>query len=69
MILVAVGGRLEKELRYTEAALGKEFGSTQEIVIQTPNYQGTNILTVEAMLLHQKALKKAAKIKVHVANR
>ncbi|XP_031550501.1 protein patched homolog 1-like [Actinia tenebrosa] len=66
---VEAGGRLERELRYTEAALGKEFGSTQEIVIQTPNSKGTNILTVEAMLLHQKALKQAAKLKVHVANR
>lgn len=49
--------------------LGKNFGLTQQVIIQTPNYKGTNILTVDAMLLHMKALKKVAMIKVKVEDR
>lgn len=67
--LFTVGGRLAKEIEYTEKMLGKEFGITQEVIIQTPNYKGTNLLTVDAMLMHMKALKKVATIKVKVEDR
>lgn len=64
-----MGGRLSEEIEYSDKMLGKNFGLTQQVIIQTPNYKGTNILTVDAMLLHMKALKKVAMIKVKVEDR
>lgn len=59
-----VGGRLEKELAYS-----KEYGSdyiSYEVIIQTPNIQGTNILTVPALQKHVQVVKKALEVEVEV---
>lgn len=56
------GGRLQKELAYTEKVLGKGHGSTNELVIQT----GQGVLTSQGMLRHQKALYAATKVTVEV---
>ena len=62
---VAEGGRLEHELAYTEKILGTGNGITNELVIQTPK-QGDNILSVDSLFLHHRALMAATKISVEV---
>lgn len=45
-------GRLNKELEYTKKSLGEGYGTTNELLIQTPTVEGTNILTVQALKRH-----------------
>lgn len=52
LFVIVVDGRLEKELEYTKKSLGEGYGGTNELLIQTPNVEGTNILTVQAMKRH-----------------
>ena len=62
--LCLVGGHLEKELAYS-----KEFGTdytSYEVIIQSPNTQGTNVLTESALLEHVEVIKKAMEVKVEV---
>ncbi|EDO48180.1 predicted protein, partial [Nematostella vectensis] len=66
---VEAGGRLEEELAYTKGALGEGFGASQELIIQTPNIEGTNILTPNALLLHLEAVRKATKVTVTIDNK
>lgn len=62
--MFAVGGRLEKELEYTKKALGEGYGGTNELLIQTPNMEGSNILSVKAMKQHLQALTRATNVSV-----
>ena len=59
-----MGGRLEKELEYTKKALGEGYGGTNELLIQTPNMEGSNILSVKAMKQHLQALTRATNVSV-----
>ena len=61
---ILVDGRLEKELEYTKKALGEGYGSTNELLIQTPNEEGTNILTVQALKRHLDILMKVTNVSV-----
>lgn len=62
--VILVDGRLEKELEYTKKALGEGYGSTNELLIQTPNEEGTNILTVQALKRHLDILMKVTNVSV-----
>ena len=64
--VIVGGGRLTKELEYTTSILGEGSGTTNEIIIQTldPSSTNRNLLTVDSMLLHYKALKAATKVTV-----
>ena len=63
-----VGSRLEKEIQYTKKALKSDYGSSAELLIQTPYTDGTNVLNVEAMQQHLKAVKRATEVTVNVYN-
>lgn len=65
---ILVGSRLEKEIQYTKKALKSDYGSSAELLIQTPYTDGTNVLNVEAMQQHLKAVKKATEVTVNVYN-
>ena len=62
-LLFSEGGRLERELSYTKKILGEGSGITSEIIIQTPKKDG-NILSVDSLLLHYKAVYAATKVHV-----
>lgn len=61
-----VGGRLEKELEYTKKSLGEGYGGTNELLIQTPNMEGANILSVKAMKQHLEALMRTTNVSVEL---
>ncbi|CAG2100407.1 unnamed protein product, partial [Medioppia subpectinata] len=61
---VEEGGRLEKEMKYIRTTLGEGFGSTNQIVIQTPKSTGATVLHESALLLHLQAMKVATKVTV-----
>lgn len=63
---ILVDGRLEKELEYTKKALGEGYGGTNELLIQTPNMEGTNILSVKAMQRHLDILSRVTNISVEM---
>lgn len=64
LFLILVDGRLEKELQYTKKALGEGYGGTNELLIQTPNEEGTNILTVQALKRHLDILMRVTNVSV-----
>ena len=64
--VISVDGRLEKELLYTKKALGEGYGGTHELLIQTPNIKGTNILSVQAMKRHLDVLMRVTNISVEL---
>ena len=63
---LTVGGRLEKEIEYTKKSIGEGYGATSELLIQTPNMEGTNILKVKEMKQHLEALTVATNISVEI---
>ncbi|XP_074612004.1 protein patched homolog 1-like isoform X2 [Acropora palmata] len=63
---IEVGGRLEKEIEYTKKSIGEGYGATSELLIQTPNMEGTNILKVKEMKQHLEALTVATNISVEI---
>ena len=62
--MILVDGRLEKELKYTKKALGEGYGGTNELLIQTPKEEGTNILTVQALKQHLDILMRVTNVSV-----
>ena len=66
LIVIVVDGRLEKELEYTKKALGEGYGGTNELLIQTPNAEGTNILSVQAMKRHLDVVTKVTNVSVEL---
>nr|XP_006822692.1 PREDICTED: protein patched homolog 1 [Saccoglossus kowalevskii] len=63
---VEAGGRLQEELKYTTETLGVGEGTTQQIIIQTPNLDGTNILSQEALEIHLQSALAATKVEVEM---
>ena len=61
-----VDGRLEKELQYTKDSVGEGAGTTNELIIHAANEGGDNILSVDSMQKHLKAVQKAIEIKVDI---
>lgn len=66
--LFAEGGRLSEELEYTESVLGEGYGSSSQIIVQTPpeDSQSKNMLTKESLLLHLQAVLAATQTEVHL---
>ena len=62
--MALVDGQLDKELENTTKALGEGYGSTNELLIQTPNEEGTNILTVQALERHLDILMEVTNVSV-----
>lgn len=60
------GGRLEKELRYTQKTLGEASGSTHQLLIQTPKDPGSSLLHSGALLTHLDVVKAATSVSVHL---
>ncbi|KAG8179321.1 hypothetical protein JTE90_021988 [Oedothorax gibbosus] len=63
---VEVGGELETELRYIKKTLGEGVGSTNQILIHTPQEDGSNVLHREYLLDHLQVLKAATQVSVEV---
>ncbi|XP_067928680.1 protein patched homolog 1-like [Watersipora subatra] len=63
------GGRLSKELEYTKSVLGENYGSSSQVIVQTPNDQKNNILTKTSLLRHLEAVMKATQVEVHLFDR
>ena len=61
---VEEGGRLDKELRYVEETLGKDYGGINQMLIQTA--EDGNMLTSESLLQHMDVLKKATRVRVEM---
>uniref|UniRef100_A0A3B4DT74 SSD domain-containing protein n=1 Tax=Pygocentrus nattereri TaxID=42514 RepID=A0A3B4DT74_PYGNA len=66
---VEVGGRVNQELKYTRQKIGEEAMFNPQLMIQTPRYQGANILTVEALKQHLDSAIKASRVHVSMYNR
>ncbi|XP_023725439.1 protein patched [Cryptotermes secundus] len=63
---VEEGGRLERELRYTQAALGEADASTHQLVIQTPRDPEASLLHPAALLSHLDVVKAATSVTVQL---
>lgn len=59
-------GRLENELNYMEKTLGDGYGSSYQLIIQTPKMSDANILTPNALLYHLEVLKSAVAVEVEL---
>lgn len=70
---VIVDGRLEKEIQYTKDSLGEGSGTTNELLIHVANddyvnnnAQESNILSVDSLQRHLKAVQAAIDVKVDI---
>nr|WJJ61139.1 Patched [Patiria miniata] len=63
---VEVGGRLEQELDYTTKTLGDGWGTTNQIIIQTPKDGAGNVLTQDALLQHVRSTILATQVQVEM---
>jgi patched 1 protein len=66
LVSAAEGGRLERELRYTQAALGEADSSTHQLVIQTPRDPEASLLHSAALLSHLDVVKAATSVTVQL---
>ena len=71
--LLLVDGRLEKELQYTKDSLGEGSGTTNELLIHAVNNDyvnnsnlDSNILSVDSLQRHLKAVQAAINVKVDI---
>lgn len=55
---------MSRELNYVVSSLGEGSGTTSELVLQLPKVPGSNVLTVESLLLHLDAVRAATKVAV-----
>ncbi|KAL8598952.1 hypothetical protein ACOMHN_006762 [Nucella lapillus] len=62
---VEEGGRLEQELKYTRDTLGEGSGTSYEVLIQTPK-ERKNLLNIDSILLHFKAVYEASQVQVEI---
>jgi patched 1 protein len=65
-VYAAEGGRLERELLYTQAALGEADASTHQLVIQTPRDPEASLLHPAALLSHLDVVKAATSVTVQL---
>lgn len=61
---ITEGGRLEKELAYTQKSLGEMESTTHQLLIQTPKNADASVLHPQALLTHLKVLEKATSIQI-----
>ena len=61
---VEQGGRLDRELKYVEDTLGKDYGGINQMLIQTS--EDGAMLTSESLLAHLDVLKEATRVHVEM---
>uniref|UniRef100_A0A5F8GGE0 Patched 1 n=1 Tax=Monodelphis domestica TaxID=13616 RepID=A0A5F8GGE0_MONDO len=66
---VEVGGRVSRELNYTRQKIGEESMFNPQLMIQTPQEDGANVLTVEALRQHLDSALQASRVHVYMYNR
>ena len=68
ILYFAEGGRLSKELEYTDSILGEGYGSSSQIIVQTPGEDSPskNMLSKESLLKHLQAVMTATQTEVHL---
>lgn len=66
---VEVGGRVNRELKYTRQKIGEEAMFNPQLMIQTPEEEGANVLTVEALLQHLESALRASRVHVFLYDR
>ena len=66
MFIVTEGGRLEREMKYTQATLGEADSSTHQLMIQTPRDREASLLHPSALLTHLEVLKAATSVTVQL---
>ncbi|XP_075345288.1 protein patched homolog 1-like isoform X3 [Mycteria americana] len=66
---VEVGGRVSRELNYTRQKIGEEAMFTPQLMIQTPQEDGANVLTIEALRQHLDSALQASRVDVYMYNR
>ncbi|XP_071280911.1 protein patched homolog 1 [Agelaius tricolor] len=66
---VEVGGRVSKELNYTRQKIGEEAMFNPQLMIQTPQEDGANVLTTEALRQHLESALQASRVHVYMYNR
>uniref|UniRef100_A0A8C5U662 SSD domain-containing protein n=1 Tax=Malurus cyaneus samueli TaxID=2593467 RepID=A0A8C5U662_9PASS len=66
---VEVGGRVSRELNYTRQKIGEEAMFNPQLMIQTPQEDGANVLTTEALRQHLDSALQASRVHVYMYNR
>ncbi|NXO31776.1 PTC1 protein, partial [Cisticola juncidis] len=66
---VEVGGRVSRELNYTRQKIGEEAMFNPQLMIQTPQEDGANVLTSEALRQHLESALQASRVHVYMYNR
>ncbi|KAM9586582.1 protein patched homolog 1 isoform 3-T3 [Morphnus guianensis] len=66
---VEVGGRVSQELNYTRQKIGEEAMFNPQLMIQTPQEDGANVLTTEALRQHLDSALQASRVHVYMYNR
>uniref|UniRef100_A0A8C8SC15 Patched 1 n=1 Tax=Pelusios castaneus TaxID=367368 RepID=A0A8C8SC15_9SAUR len=66
---VEVGGRVSQELNYTRQKIGEEAMFNPQLMIQTPQEDGTNVLTTEALRQHLDSALQASRVHIYMYNR
>ncbi|XP_040977372.1 protein patched homolog 1-like isoform X3 [Aquila chrysaetos chrysaetos] len=66
---VEVGGRVSRELNYTRQKIGEEAMFNPQLMIQTPQEDGANVLTIEAFRQHLDSALQASRVDVYMYNR
>ncbi|KAL8203376.1 UNVERIFIED_CONTAM: Protein patched 1 [Gekko kuhli] len=64
-----VGGRVSRELSYTRQKIGEEAMFNPQLMIQTPQEDGANVLTTEALRQHLDSALQASRVHVYMYNR
>uniref|UniRef100_A0A8B9Q8W9 Patched 1 n=1 Tax=Apteryx owenii TaxID=8824 RepID=A0A8B9Q8W9_APTOW len=68
-IYSSVGGRVSRELNYTRQKIGEEAMFNPQLMIQTPQEDGANVLTAEALRQHLDSALQASRVHVYMYNR
>ncbi|XP_010189861.1 PREDICTED: protein patched homolog 1-like, partial [Mesitornis unicolor] len=63
------GGRVSRELNYTRQKIGEEAMFNPQLMIQTPQEDGANVLTAEALRQHLDSALQASRVHVYMYNR
>ncbi|XP_077672509.1 protein patched homolog 1 isoform X2 [Eretmochelys imbricata] len=66
---VEVGGRVSRELNYTRQKIGEEAMFNPQLMIQTPQEDGANVLTTEALRQHLDSALQASRVHIYMYNR
>lgn len=62
-------GRVGKELNYIQQKLGSNYGTSSQVVIQTPKLKGDDVLNVNSFVIHLTAMQLATQVAVDMFGR